>query len=789
MAYIALPITWLTCTTSGLNAALTITTMFSPVQFSYSELSGKIIGQPIIIRDLAVDYQGKVLKIGHLSLDWQLRSINAKQLHGIDKFLPQAELLKYQSIELDHLYAHTSMLNKTLNIYIQAIGQSSQTPLVSSIRLQRVDNVWDVKHALLQVGKNNIDLTQNSNAQYQWNLNIRDPQAIFTQSSGNIIAYGGIQNMHSTPTVNAKIHANSFTINDYQVRNLQALLKLRIEPTTPLIADITAEQLVIAQHHIENLQIKLNGDIGKHIITSKALFNKEIVLLNAEGNYAQKVWTLPKILIGYKQESLNGKAHYNFGAHTGKAELHGKLFTFNTTATISSNNLRSAYLQLKMYSNLQNNLSANISITNYKLDGQVKIIADDLAFLMQWMPDVTRLKGKFDSLVNIAGTLEQPAITSETHLTEITATVPVLGIKIKPMEVHALGDKNGKFTVTGKGAMRRGTGDFNFSGYIEPFKNDLPNAFTFVGSNLEFVNNQLAHLTASNNFKIHFAAAQKRLDITGNIEVHKGNITIADKRTQTVKSKDIVFVNEEVELVPKNLIVLNPDINIRISEGVHFSGFGLHADVTGKLNISHRHDALYADGRVTIKEGSFQLPGQKLTINRGRLLYPPGTLLANPVLDIKMIDKIQGQSSEKSAEHNLEVSVQGTAQKPVISESGLAGNKDRAISQALLTGSSIISHNLLQDKLKISEIGLAQQDTHEIEFFDDPSKYKNSFRYKDFVLGRSLSRKVYIQYLHSMGEANKRVRLKYFLNNIWAIGIESGTQGGGADLSFTIERD
>ena len=41
----------------------------------------------------------------------------------------------------------------------------------------------------------------------------------------------------------------------------------------------------------------------------------------------------------------------------------------------------------------------------------------------------------------------------------------------------------------------------------------------------------------------------------------------------------------------------------------------------------------------------------------------------------------------------------------------------------------------------------------------------------------------------SMGEDNKRVRLKYSLNPIWAIGLESGNQGGGADLSFAIERD
>jgi len=73
--------------------------------------------------------------------------------------------------------------------------------------------------------------------------------------------------------------------------------------------------------------------------------------------------------------------------------------------------------------------------------------------------------------------------------------------------------------------------------------------------------------------------------------------------------------------------------------------------------------------------------------------------------------------------------VQGTAQKPVISESGLAGNKDRALSQALLTGTNVISKNLLYEKLHISEIGLVAHDTNEIDFFDDP-KDKTSLKTK-----------------------------------------------------------
>jgi translocation and assembly module TamB len=439
--------------------------------------------------------------------------------------------------------------------------------------------------------------------------------------------------------------------------------------------------------------------------------------------------------------------------------------------------LQAEQLQLKLMGT-QLNGTARMLLDTSRLDADINLASDDLTLLMQWMPDVTRLKGKFRSNAKFSGTLDKPIITSAAHLTDITATIPSLGVKIKPMELHLIGDRHGAFDLTGTGSMRRGPGTFTLKGHIEPFKDNIPNYIQFFGDNIEFINNQTAHLIASLDVQLHYELEAQRVDLNGDVTINSGKITIADKSTHTVKSKDVVFIDEPT-LNSGNTISFNPDINLRIIEGVQFTGFGLQADVSGKLAITQRHDAIYADGRVTIKEGTFQLPGQKLFINKGRLLYPPGTLLVNPVLDIKLRDQSE----------QMELAVQGTAQKMLITESGLASNKDRAMSQALLTGTSVISGNLLQDKLKISEIGLTSHDENHVEFFDDPGRNKSSFKNKDLVLGRPLGKKFYLQYLHSIGEANQRVRLKYSLNPFWDIGLESGTQGGGADLSFSIERD
>lgn len=759
LVYIFVPLAWLTTTNSGLNAGFIMLSMFSPVSFNYSGVNGKMIGAPVTIKDLVVELNGKVLRVGSLTIDWQYRTLNAINVLGAEQFLPNAEELKYQTIILDHIFAQSHIIDNKFTVQIQTNGQSLAAPLRGNFSFTKHDQIWDINYAALQIGHNNFNLAQNDHDRYKWHLDISQPQLIFKNSRGTIIANGGLKNFHTTPECSANLHAKHFVLNNITVNNLQAVLDVVLQPQAPIIANISADQIQYGSHQFSALQIKFAGDVTDHQINSAVIFNGDQYKLQAAASLDGQIWHAHKFKVNYAHEQLSGVITYDF-------------------------------LQQTLYANLDGmvHLGAHVNFTNKQLHGKIKMDTNDLAFLMQWMPDVTRLKGKFNAQFDLGGTLKQPEIITAAHITDITATLPVLGIKIKPMELHLIGDAQGKFNLTGRGNMRRGSGDFSISGFIEPFKAEMPNSFTLIGSHVEFINNQMAHLIASNKLKFHYAKAEQRLDIQGDIEILQGNVTMADKRTQTVKTKDVVFVNE-APVKPKHLVVINPDINLRIAEGVHFNGFGLDAAVSGKLNISHRHNAMYADGRVTIKEGSFQLPGQKLDINHGRLLYPPGTLLVNPMLDIKMLGKTPGTETSNDPKPDLELIVQGTAQKPRISETGLSGNKDRAISQALLTGSSVLANDFLHEKLKISEIGLASRDNNEIDFFDDHSKDKTSLKNKDIVLGRSLGRKFYLQYLHSIGEANKRVRLKYNLTDIWAIGVESGTLGGGADISFTIERD
>lgn len=753
------PFIWLLTTQSGLVIILAIASIFCPFKYTYQSLSGKIIGKPIVINGLEVEYENKTLRVGQLTADWQLQVFAAHDIHGIVNFVAFADNLADQDLILKHVYGQIKFLGDKKVCDLQLHGISMHTPLYGQARVTKLKNAWDIEHVLLRVGKNLATFKQERLHNYSWHIALSDPKLMFRNAAGNIFADGSATYAKSGLNVFASVKTKYFQLNEYSTNDLHAVINLSPNLPTPLVANIDSSKLKIKDHILHNINVKILGDLNNHTFSSNATYDKSLLKAHATGSIANKLWQINDIKLNFQQYQLNGNSSYDFNKNK---------FAINLQA------------------NQENTLSAMLQVNPNKLEGNINIVAQDISMLMQWMPDVTRLKGNFKSRVKISGTIDQPEFISETHLTNVTATLPGYGIKIKPLDIHISSDKRGRFTLIGTGKMRRGPGEFVIKGYIEPFKPNMPNEFSIVGTNVEFINNQTAHLIASSDLKVHYAADAQRVDIKGDIEVQQGFIKLVSGTGQTVKTKDVVFVHEPNQV--KNLIKFNPNIYLRIAEGVHFTGFDLDAVISGKLDIEKRNDTLYADGRITIKEGTYALPGQKLTINKGRLLYPAGTLLVNPMLDIKMQGKNIASVGDNKSASSLELMVHGTAQKPIISESGLTGDKDRALSQALLTGSSILSNNILQDKLKISEIGIKTNDQNEINFFDDPSKDK-SLKNKDLVLGRPLGNKLYIQYLHSMGEPNQKVRLKYSLNKIWAIGVESGTTGGGADLSFSVERD
>jgi autotransporter translocation and assembly factor TamB len=773
-------------TNSGLNIALTVGSWFSPFKVSYGSVSGTIIGPTIEIHKIKVQQNEHILQVSSLKLNWRAKSFSAHQVLGFEAFLPANDFLASGKPSFIHqingVVDYRSSL-KGLDLNIDGEWQAEK--LKAKINASHDSKSWHLQSANVQIGANSFKLDARASDDYDFELNIPHAKSLLKDGYGALNANGRITNSQGVPEVSAKLVADDFGFRDYAFKKLQAMVNFKDQANAPLKITASAAKLEAAGKMLTAFKLEVNGSLDKHLVQGSTYYAKQPIKITAQGSFNGDLWQTKNLLLGYQAESLHGSAYYNVAKSTAELKLQGKILSIATDLEAAFTAPSKAELKLNLHANPQNKLQANIKLNNNKLAGELNAQAEDLSWIMQQLPDVTRLKGLFIAKAKLSGTIDKPILLADAHVTKITATIPGLGVKIKPMELHITSDADGKLIINGNGKMRRGPGDFRIHGFIEALKPDMPNRIYLTANKLEFVNNDSAHLLASAKLEFSYLKAVSRLDIDGDIDIQEGNIYFDPKKTNTVKSKDVIFIDEKDHL--KDELLINPTLNLRISDGVHFTGFNLDADITGKLDISQRHKSIYSTGRVTIKEGTYQLPGQRLKIQKGRLLYPPGTLLVNPALDIKMMSTIQLQDQKGS---DLQIFVHGNAQNPVINESGIGKNSDKAMSQALMAGSSLLSKNFLQDKLKLSELGITNHDDQQHpDFFDPRHKNPSTMKNKDLIVGRPLGNKLYLQYLHSMGEANSRVRLKYALNKVWSLGFESGQKGGGADLSFAIEKD
>lgn len=799
LAAFTLPPLWLVTTNSGLNTALRVASWFAPYKVSYESASGNVLTKPITVRGITITENEQTMDIAELKLDWRVGTFDLTKIQGLEHFLPAQQLLAIgKQTSIATVSGTFKKMNDAWQVHSELEGTWQAALLNATVDLCYNNSVWQLHNVNLNLGSNSVLLSTAANQDIAWNIQINNPGLIFKDGYGAINAFGTLHNITSNPTLNAAVKAADFGLKNIEVKNLSGKLQITYESDAPVDLAVSAEQILVDNHHLSRMNLLTTGKLSKHTISLNAKYNKKSVVLKANAALVASLWQTDNLQIHYDNNTLSGPANFDIASKQGELNLRGKPFDILTECNVKILELNKYQATLGLYANKQNYLHASLNLNGTAIGGSVKVIAEDLSYVMKLLPDVTRLKGNFNADATISGTIIDPKIVAAAHLTNITATLPGLGIKIKPMELHLHNEGHEKLVLTGNGKMRRGTGDFKISGSIEPFKPNMPNVFKITGKDLEFINNATAHLTANNDLQLSYDVVNQRLDLKGHIDILRGNIYFNTKQTSTVKSKDVVFVDSHA-MKQQKAFSINPDLNIWIYEEVHFSGFGLEAKISGNLDVTQRHDALYGEGRVTIKEGSFQLPGQKLRINKGRLLYPAGTLLVNPGLDIKMFSRAQLAAQEKSSSSSeLEIIVRGTAQAPLIHEANMGKNRDMALSQAMLAGSSVISKNLIQEKLKLTELGVANQDNHQPGFLTDLSSKSNpSFKgsnqdmlaNKDLVIGRPLGNKLYLQYLHSINDSKRRGRLKYALNENWSLDLEAGNKGAGADISFSIERD
>ena len=265
------------------------------------------------------------------------------------------------------------------------------------------------------------------------------------------------------------------------------------------------------------------------------------------------------------------------------------------------------------------------------VSGEFRLSGFDLAVLRPFVAMADTLEGKLQGSGTIGGQLMAPQINGQLRLDGGELSGSELPVSLEGLQLQALiaGER-----VQLSADWRSGEqGQGNLHGEIA-WAEGLSGDLALQGRRLPVKVEPYAELEVEPDLQLHLRA--QRLAISGKVGVPRGLISVRELPPSTVKvSGDAQVVGREVPEAEEGLGVAM-DVEVEVGQDrLAFSGFGLSADLRGRVHIG---DNLDTRGELDLANGRYRAYGQRLTIRRARLLFTGP--IDQPFLDVEAIRRV-----------------------------------------------------------------------------------------------------------------------------------------------------
>ena len=265
------------------------------------------------------------------------------------------------------------------------------------------------------------------------------------------------------------------------------------------------------------------------------------------------------------------------------------------------------------------------------LQGEVRLTLSDLSLLPLFLPDIRRAEGGASADLMLGGTLKQPGITGKAELRADELELPRLGVTYRDAVFSLAGRDGRQLQIHGK--VRSGDGVLGLEGTLLLDRDSgWPVVVNLEGEGFQLTDLPEARVVIGPHLRLERKG--ERLKLHGRVEVPRAVIVLHDLPPGTADvSPDVVVIGrEEAQVSPVNL---EGRVELVLGDAVHFSGFGLDADLEGKVTVSLRpHQVPTANGELMVRNGTYRAYGQNLSIDRGRLSWSGGSI-DNPLLHLQ----------------------------------------------------------------------------------------------------------------------------------------------------------
>lgn len=430
-----------------------------------------------------------------------------------------------------------------------------------------------------------------------------------------------------------------------------------------------------------------------------------------------------------------------------------------------------------------------------RIAGSFNAALADVALLETVLPYATDLEGAASGEVTLAGTLGDPVLEGVLQWTRGKFQQPEQGLSWTnvSMEVAfpSLTDQGvRRIEVLGQGTSGDGTlalkGAVDWTGNIKTSVGDG----RLTGDVVRVLNTDLAQIQASPDVTVHLE--QGLVTLAGEVLIPKARVRIRERPVSAVTvSGDQRIGGPAAETIQKTTYSVRADINLRFGEDVQFTGFGLDTTLGGSVALKQRGRSTTANGSIVTRKGTYTAYGQKLAVNRGRLLWSDTPLL-KPAIDVDA-------SRAPSKEVTVGLRASGAIERPEVKLYSVPGMPQseqlswllfgRPLQSASSAETSVMNEAALALGVRAGDfltkrlgggLGLDQVG------IEVPAGEGNETA--ALVLGKYLTPDLYVSYGISLLQALSTLRIEYALSQDWRVVTESSAERNSADVFFVKER-
>ncbi|MGH8802212.1 MAG: translocation/assembly module TamB domain-containing protein [Casimicrobiaceae bacterium] len=406
-----------------------------------------------------------------------------------------------------------------------------------------------------------------------------------------------------------------------------------------------------------------------------------------------------------------------------------------------------------------------------------------LVVFQSWIGTNAVVAGRIDAVVSARGTLRDPRWNGSLRGDSIRVDAARYGVALTDGRVRVHLAPTG--IAIDELSFAGGDGRFTASGNIA-----LPGAEKDARSEVRW---KAERFRAANRPDLHFVVdgegtlvqENHRLTLAGSLRIDEGHVEY-DPSPEGRLAPDIVIVGAPTRANGEDSLRTVPlalDVEVDLGPAMTFTGEGLDTRLAGKVKVTTTPDgSLVGRGTIRTVNGTYYAFGQKLTIDRGRVIFDGP--LDNPALDVVAL--------RKNLPVEAGVQLSGSAKLPLVRITSNPPVPENEALAWLITGQGLANSGgtdyaaisaasalLLSRGGKPLTAQLAQRfGLDELSVQSNGTTGTNGVANQVVVLGKRLSDRVTLGYEQGLSIATSALRLDYALSRRVTIRAEAGTVSG-----------